>query len=88
MLALLERADTQHRFLRRTVVIGLTTSVLGGVPGALIGVGARNPAATAGGVVITLHVLTGLAGGLACLLERAGRPGPADHLLRRLVHRG
>ncbi len=160
---LLEEAGQHRKFLLRTMAIGLAVSVLGGVPGALIGIGAWQPTSTIGGLVVTVHVVTGLGGGfayaaafglvghaaqrrtnvltwalaalgkrsltfyvlheallfvvlapamfgwggtldsvgaavvavlvwvcgllLACLLERAGRPGPADHLLRHLTYR-
>lgn len=160
---LLEQAGDHRRPLLRVVVAGIALSVAGGVPAALIGTGAWQPAPVVGGILVTVHVLTGLAGGLAyaaafgllghawqgrqgpvvwalaalgkrsltfyvfqetllfvllapvvlgfgaatssaggaavavgvwlvglvlaCLLERAGRPGPLDQLLRRLTYR-
>ncbi|OLL72832.1 hypothetical protein Ae168Ps1_1213 [Pseudonocardia sp. Ae168_Ps1] len=62
---LLERAGEYRPQLRRAVVAGVAVSVLGGVPGALIGAGVWQPGPVAGGVAVTLHVLTGVVGGLA-----------------------
>ncbi|CAM5279791.1 hypothetical protein GCM10010329_78660 [Streptomyces spiroverticillatus] len=56
----------RHRaVLGRTVLIGGTVSVAGGVPLALIGAGAWQAGDLAQGAMTALHVITGFAGGLA-----------------------
>jgi len=91
---LLERAGWIDRpwdhlpALRRTVVAGIAVGVLGGIPKALQTAGVIEPGAVSGGVsflLTGLHVLTGVAAGLAyiCLfalvaarLRGRQAPGP------------
>ncbi|MDJ1133674.1 DUF418 domain-containing protein [Streptomyces iconiensis] len=55
-----------HRaLLRRTVLLGGSVSVLGGVPLALVGAGAWGIGELATGAVTALHIVTGFGGGLA-----------------------
>ncbi|MGG4396940.1 DUF418 domain-containing protein [Paenibacillus thiaminolyticus] len=50
--------------LFRISIIGVSISVLGALPLALIGVQLWNPAPTAAGLIFALHLMTGVAGGL------------------------
>lgn len=87
-----------HRaLLKRVVLIGLPVSMLGGVPLALVGVGAWGTGDVATGLVTALHVLTGFAGGLAYaaafglfvarLQDRGRNPGPVAGALAAVGRR-
>lgn len=91
---LLERAAEFRAPLVRAVWAGVAVSVLGGIPGALIAAGAWQPAPAVGGAVVALHVLTGMAGGLAYAAAfglighaRQDRPGPVTRALAALGKR-
>ncbi|ASO23055.1 putative membrane protein YeiB [Actinoalloteichus hoggarensis] len=78
-----------HRgLLRRTAVIGIAVSVAGALPAGLVAAGLWQSSTTLDGVLMTVQILTGVAGGLGyaavfgLISARAGdRPGPIARAL-------
>ncbi|MGP9537058.1 DUF418 domain-containing protein [Brachybacterium sp. AOP43-C2-M15] len=93
-LALFEDIDRHRRTLRILAVVGIAVSVGTAIPAALVSVGAIDPGWATRGVLNSLQILTGVAGGLgyASLFTLAGarleeHPGPISTALAAMGSR-
>jgi uncharacterized membrane protein YeiB len=61
---LLEKPQQNQSFLRKVTIIGISVSMIGGLPFALAGAQVWEPSAEWKGVLISLHTITGMFGGI------------------------
>lgn len=60
---LLDQPQVHRQWLRQVALLGISISIIGGIPLALIGAQLWNPEPTVLGIVNVIHIISGLAGG-------------------------